>query len=185
MSNYSACLQTACIELGCASNVGGISKVYLVAGDITGVTYDANSAISGVTGTGSVFTYEVQKQTSSLTETFNSDLVNGTLFYTQDLVLVFHKMDQDKRNQVRLMAQNRGLKAFAEDNNGTIWYLGNDFGGGFLSAGTGATGTAFGDSNSYSVTLQFFSKDPMTTLASTLASVLSAGSITIASCELT
>jgi hypothetical protein len=182
MSNYSACLQTACIDLGCASNVGGISKVYLVAGDITGVTYNATGAITGITGTGTTFTYEVQKQTSSLTETFNSDLVNGTLFYTQDLVLVFHKMDQAKRNQVKLMAQNRGLKAFAEDNNGTLWYLGNDFGGGYLSAGTGATGTAFGDSNSYSVTLQFFSKDPMTTLASTLASALAPGAITIASC---
>jgi hypothetical protein len=182
MSNYSACLQTACIELGCASNVGGISKVYLTAGDITGVTYNAVGAITGITGSGTIYTYEVQKQTSSLTETFNSDLVNGTLFYTQDLVLVFQKMDQEKRNQVKLMAQNRGLKAFAEDNNGTLWYLGNDFGGGYLSAGTGATGTAFGDSNSYSVTLQFFSKDPMTTLASTLASALAPGAITIASC---
>ena len=91
-------------------------------------------------------------------------------------------MDQDKRNQVRLMAQNRGLKAFAEDNNGTIWYLGADFDGGFLSSGTGASGTAFGDSNSYSISLQFFSKDPMTTLGTTLAGALAAGSITIASC---
>ena len=182
MSNYSACLQTACIELGCASNVGGISKVYLVAGDITGNSYNSDGALTGITGSGTIYTYEVQKQTSSLTETFNSDLVNGTLFYTQDLVLVFHKMDQDKRNQVRLMAQNRGLKAFAEDNNGTIWYLGNDFGGGFLSAGTGATGTAFGDSNSYSITLQFFSKDPMTTLGTTLAATAAVGSITIAEC---
>jgi len=182
MSNYSACLQTACIDLGCASNVGGISKVYLVAGDITGVTYNSIGAITGITGTGTTFTYEVQKQTSSLSETFNSDLVNGTLFYTQDLVLVFQKMDQEKRNQVKLMAQNRGLKAFAEDNNGTLWYLGNDFGGGYLSAGSGASGTAFGDANAYSVTLQFFSKDPMTTLASTLASALAAGSITIATC---
>jgi hypothetical protein len=182
MSNYSACLQTACIDLGCASNVGGITEIYLVAGDITGVTYNSVGSVTGITGTGTTYTYSVQKQTSSLTETFNSDLVNGTLFYTQDLVLVFQKMDQQKRNQVRLMAQNRGLKAFALDNNGTYWFLGNDFGGGFLSAGTGATGTAFGDSNSYSVTLQFFSRDPMTTLASTLSAALAAGSITIASC---
>lgn len=180
--NYSACLQTACIELGCASNVGGISKAYLMAGDITGVTYNADGAITGITGSGTVYTYEVQKQTSSLTETFNSDLVNGTLYYTQDLVLNFHKMDQDKRNQVKLMAQNRGLHAWVEDNNGTIWYLGADFDGGFLSAGTGVSGTSFGDANQYSVTLQFFSKDPMTTLSGTLASVLSAGSITIATC---
>ena len=115
----------------------------------------------------------MQKQTSSLSETFNSSLENGTLYYTQDLLLNFHKMEQSKRNQVKLMAQNRGLKGFCLDNNNTIWYLGNDFGGGWLSAGSGLTGTAFGDANQYSVTLQFFSRDPMTTLDGTLAQVVS------------
>lgn len=171
--SYSACLQTASINLGCASNVGGISTAYLVAGDITGVTYNAQGAITGITGTGDIFTYEVQKQTSSLSETFNSSLENGTLYYTQDLLLNFHKMDQSKRNQVKLMAQNRGLKAFCLDNNNTIWYLGNDFGGGYLSAGSGVSGTAFGDANQYSVTLQFFSREPMTTLDGTLDQVVS------------
>ena len=113
--SYSACLQTASINLGCASNVGGIKKAYLVAGTISGITYNASSAITGITGSGTIYTYEVQKQTSSLTETFNSSLENGTLYYSQELLLNFHKIDQDKRNQVKLMAQNRGLKAFVED----------------------------------------------------------------------
>lgn len=171
--SYSACLQTASINLGCASNVGGVKLAYLVAGDVTGVTYNATGQITGITGTGDIFTYEVQKQTSSLTETFNSSLENGTLFYQQDLVLAFHKMDQDKRNQVRLMAQNRGLVAFVEDNNGTIFALGLDFGGGYTSAGTSTTGTAFGDANGYNITLSFYSADPMTTLSAPLASVVS------------
>ena len=171
--SYAACLQTASINLGCASNVGGIKVAYLVAGDITGVTYNAIGEITGITGTGDIFTYEVQKQTSSLTETFNSSLENGTLFYTQDLLLNFHKMDADKRNQVKLMAQNRGLKAFAEDNNGTIWYLGADFDGGYLQAGSGVTGVAFGDANQYSVTLQFFSREPLALLDGSLSSVVS------------
>ena len=140
--SYSACLQTASINLGCASSVGGILEAYLVAGDITGVTYNAQGAITGITGTGDIYTYQVQ-------------------------------MEQSKRNQVKLMAQNRGLKGFCLDNNNTIWYLGNDFGGGWLSAGSGLTGTAFGDANQYSVTLQFFSRDPMTTLDGTLAQVVS------------
>ena len=179
MSNYSACLQTASINLGCASNVGGITKAYLVAGDITGVTYNALGEVTGVTAAGGtqIYTYEVQKQTSSLSETFNSSLENGTLFYQQDLNLIFQKMDADKRNQVRLMAQNRGLQAFVEDNNGNIYLLGIDFEGGYLSAGTGATGVAFGDANSYNVTLSFFSRNPMVFLGGTLQSVV--GSITI------
>lgn len=174
--SYSACLQTASINLACAGNVGGIVRSFLVAGSVTGITFDAVSAITGITGTGNIYTYDVQKQTSSLTETFNSSLENGTLFYQQDLVLNFHKMDQEKRNQVRLMAQNRGLQAFVEDNNGTIFYLGGLDGdalsGGFLSAGQGVTGTAFGDANQYSVTLSFFSNDPMSTLDGTLQNVV-------------
>jgi hypothetical protein len=171
--SYSACLQTASINLGCASNVGGIKKAYLVAGSISGITYAADGAITGITGSGTIYTYEVQKQTSSLTETFNSSLEIGTLYYSQELLLNFHKIDQDKRNQVKLMAQNRGLKAFVEDNNGTIFYLGADFDGGYLSAGSSATGVAFGDANQYSITLTFFSKDPITTLDGTLSSVVS------------
>ena len=174
--SYSACFQTQSINLGCASNVGGITKAYLVAGTVTGVTYNASGAITGVTGTGNIYTYEVQKQTSSLTETFNSSLENGTLFYTQDLLLNFHKIDNDKRAQVKLMAQNRGLKVFVEDNNNTLYYLGGVDGqalaGGYLSAGTSSSGTAFGDANQYSVTLQFFSQDPMPILADTLSNVV-------------
>lgn len=171
--SYSACLQTSSINLGCASNVGGIKRAYLVAGTITGVTYAVDGAVSTVSGTGDIYTYDVQKQTSSLTETFNSSLENGTLYYSQVVSLVFHKIDQDKRNQVKLMAQNRGLKAFVEDNNGTIFYLGGDFDGGYLSNGTSSTGVNFGDSNSYTVELSFFSKDPMTTLDDTLSNVVS------------
>ena len=84
-------------------------------------------------------------------------------------------MDQDKRNQLKLLSVKRGLIGFVEDNNGTIFMLGEDsiIGGGYLSAGSGASGTAFGDSNSYSVTLTFFSSDPMTTVSGSLSSVVS------------
>lgn len=170
--SYSSCYVSSNVCLGCASNVGGLKTIYLVAGEITGVTYDASSAITGITGTGDIYEFALQKQSSSLTETINSSLENGTTFYQQDAVLVFHKMEQSKRNQVKLLAFNRGLKAFAVDNNDTIWYLGGDFDGGFLSAGTGQTGTAFGDANSYNITLSFYSKEPATTLGDTLANVV-------------
>jgi hypothetical protein len=175
--SYSSCYTTASINLGCAANVGGIAKAYVVSGELTGATFNSAQQITGTSATSGaqLYTFEVQKQTSSLTETFNNSLENGTLFYQQDLALVFHKMSQDKRNQLKLISQSRGLQVFAEDNNGTIWFLGGISGealsGGYLSAGTGSSGTAFGDSNQYGITLSFFSKDPMTTLGSPLASV--------------
>lgn len=175
--SYSSCQLSSSINLSCASNVGGIAKVYLTTGSVTGITTNVDDSISTIAGTGDVYTYEVQKQTSSLTETFNSSLENGTLFYTQVLSLAFHKMEQDKRNQVRLMAQNRNIKGWVEDNNGTIFYVGGIDGdalaGGYLSTATGVSGTAFGDANQYQVELTFFASEPMSTLDDSLANVLS------------
>jgi hypothetical protein len=108
-----------------------------------------------------------------MTETLNSSLENGTTFYQQDLVLAFHKIDSEKRNQLKLLGQNRGLKMFVEDNNGTIYFLGDDFGGGYTSAGSTTTGVAFGDKNGYELTFTFYAVEPAPILATALASVVS------------
>ena len=80
-------------------------------------------------------------------------------------------------NQIKLLSQNRGLTAFAETMNGEIYALGLELGGGYLSAGTGASGAAMGDSNQYSITLTFYSKSPMMLLDDTLPNVVSGISI--------
>jgi hypothetical protein len=51
--------------------------------------------------------------------------------------------------------------------------LGEDFDGGYLSAGTAATGVSFGDSSQYSITLTAFSKEPMMKTTGALSSVVS------------
>jgi len=168
-----SCLNTSNIELGCASSVGGIKELSVVAGLITGTSYSSEGVLTGATGTGTTYTFELQKQTSNMTETFQVSLENGTTFFEQAVTAVMNKMDQDKRNQLKLLAQNRNIVLFVKDNNDVIWYLGSDFDGGFVSAGTGESGTAFGDRNGYSVTITTYSKEPMTTLSSsTLSDVL-------------
>jgi hypothetical protein len=169
--SYSACFNTASIELGCAANVGGLSKIYVVAGSITGTTYDADGALTAATGTGNIYTFHLQKQTSSMVETFQISLENGTTYFEQAVNAVFNKMDQDKRNQLKLLSRNRQIVLFAEDNNGTFWYLGSDFNGGYLSAGSGESGTAFGDRNGYSVTITTYSSEPATTLVTPTGSL--------------
>jgi hypothetical protein len=171
--SYSSCLATSSISLACAASVGGIVKAYVVAGVISGETRNGDDEVLTLSGSGNVYTYEVQKQTSQMTETLNSSLENGTTFYQQDLVLSFHKIDSEKRNQLKLLAQNRGLRMFVEDNNGTIYYLGDDYGGGYTSAASTMTGTAFGDKNGYEITFSFFASEPAPILAGTLASTLS------------
>lgn len=172
--SYSACFNTSNIELGCASSVGGIKELYVVAGSITGTSYTADGVLSGVTGTGNIYTFELQKQTSNFVETFQVSLENGTTFFEQVTTAVMNKIDQDKRNQLKLLARNRQIVLFVKDNNDTIFYFGGDFEGGFVSAGTGESGTAFGDRNGYSVSITTYSKEPATTLSSsTLSDVVS------------
>lgn len=172
MSDYSSCVATAAYNLSCLASVGGLRKVYLFT-DVTGTTETAGE-ISTIAGSGSAYAFELRKNGgSSLTETINNSLENGTLFYQQDLVMVFHKLDTAIRNQIKLLAQNRGLKFAVEDNNGSIFYIGSDFDGGYLSAGSATTGVSFGDSSQYSITLTAFSKEPMMKLDDTLANVVS------------
>lgn len=172
MSDYSSCAVSASINLSCLSSVGGLSQVVLFQ-NATGYT-ESSGEITGISGTGNAYTFELRKNGgSSLTETINNSLENGTLFYQQDLVMVFHKLDTATRNQIKLLAQNRGLRVAVYDNNSNIYYLGTDFDGGWLSAGTAATGVNFGDASSYSITLTFYSKDPMMKLDDTLENVVS------------
>ena len=172
MSDYSSCVATAAYNLSCLSSVGGLRKAYFFT-NVTGTT-ETTGEISAISGSGSAYTFELRKNGgSSLTETINNSLENGTLFYQQDAVLVFHKLDTAIRNQIKLLAQNRGIKLAIEDNNGSIYFLGADFDGAFLSAGAGATGVSFGDSSQYSITITSFSKDPMMKLDDTLANVVS------------
>ena len=163
--SYSACFNTASINLGCAASAGGLKEIYVVAGSITGTPATTiDGSISGLTGTGDIYTFELQKQTSNMVETFQISLENGTTYFEQAVTAVFNKMDQEKRNQLKLLSRNRQIVLFARDNNDTFWYLGSDFSGGFLSAGTGETGTAFGDRNGYSVTITTYSTEPANTL---------------------
>jgi len=172
MSDYSACAVSSSINNSCLSQVGGLRKVYIFQ-DVTGTT-ETSGEISAIAGSGNCYTFELRKNGgSSLTETINNSLENGTLFYQQDLVMVFHKLDTTLRNQIKLLAQNRGLKVVVEDNNGDLFFLGKDFDGGYLSAGTAATGVSFGDASNYSITLSFFERDPMMKLNDTLANVVS------------
>jgi hypothetical protein len=170
--SFSSCLVTSNICKGCRDNVGGIKAAYIVAGCVTGTTVDGNGKILTVGATGgTVYTFQVEKNTSSFVETITASLENGSVFYQQDLTLVFFKLDQAKRNQIRLLAQNTDMKVFVETNDGSIFYLGEDFGM-FLSAGTGESGTTFGDRNGYSITLQGLEKDPARELAGSLTSTL-------------
>ena len=180
--SFSSCYTTANVCKGCRDSVGGIKQVYIVAGCVTGVTENGDQEILTVGASGgTVYTYQVEKNTSNFVENIQASLENGTVVYNQQVNLVFLKLQQSTRNQIKLLAQNTNMKVFVETNEGSIFYLGEDFGMA-LSSGTAESGTAFADRNGYTLLLEGFEKEPAKKLANSLSSTLVGLSLSSCAC---
>lgn len=174
----STCDITSGFTLGCRDNTGGIANLYILSGSIDSVVDASEGLIETISGSGEFFKFELFRQTSDFTEAITSTPENGTVFYEQSLNAVFFKLQSSTRNQVKVLAQNPNLKIIVETNNGTVdgvgryWLLGEDRGMQLLS-GTGATGTAFGDLNGYSLTFTGQEPNPASEISGSLAGALS------------
>ena len=174
----STCDITSGFTLGCRDNVGGITNLYILSGSITSVTDASEGLISGITGSGEFFKFELFRQTSDFSEAITSTPENGTVFYEQTLNAVFFKLQSATRNQVKVLAQNPNLKVIVETNNGTVdgvgryWLLGEDRGMQLLS-GTGATGLSFSDLNGYNLTFTGQEPNPASEISGSLTDAMS------------
>jgi hypothetical protein len=155
-----SCNITAGFSLDCRDSQGGIEYIYIANYETPGFTASGGtvSAINGLTAS-SFYKFEVPKQTSSFTETITVSEENGTVFYDQQVAVVFTKLTAEKRNQIALLAKNRKLAVIVKDGNGSFWAVGLGRGAHMLS-GTAQTGTAYGDLNGYNITLQGLEKEP-------------------------
>ena len=173
----STCDITSGFTLGCRDNTGGISNLYILSGSITTVTDVSEGLINGISGSGEFYKFELFRQTSDFTEAITSTPENGTVFYEQTLNAVFFKLQSSTRNQIKVLTQNPNLKVIVETNNGTVdgvgryWFLGEDRGMQLLS-GTGASGTAFGDLNGYTLAFTGQEPNPASEISGSLAGVL-------------
>jgi hypothetical protein len=151
-----ACLITiAGITLDCESSLGGIKQVWITQYDnVKSVTVDdETNQISAITleEDAKWYNYQFRKGTGSLTSTLNVDETAGTNYVSNELALVFTKMETKKRIEIAALSIGQ-LVVVVEDSNGKYWFLGKDE---YVSAsaGTGVTGTAKGDQNAYTLTL--------------------------------
>ena len=162
-----ACDITSGFTLGCRDNSGGIKNIYILSGSIAGITEASEGLISDISGSGTFYKFELTKNTGDITETPTPSLENGTVFYDQSLNVSFHKLQSSIRNQVKVLAQNPNLKIIVETNNGVEspytgrYFLVGRYRGATLSAGSGTSGTAFGDANAYALTFQGLEPEPM------------------------
>jgi hypothetical protein len=167
-----SCNLTSGILLGCRDNTGGIANMWITDWDnIDSITQSTGDTITQLSGTGTFYAFELIRTSSQFTETVNASLENGTVFYTDELVVYFNKMDQTKRNILKTLAQSQKLAVVFSDNNGTYWFMGQTYGS-FVSAGSQVSGKALGDQNGINLTLQALEPNPINSLQGTLSSVV-------------
>ena len=149
------CLQTlGGLPKDCSHNKGGIRSIYIANFDeVTDVTV-GDDVITTITLSGNTKfkRYAFRQETGSMTSTLTADKTTGSNFVTTDISLVFTKMETRKRMEIAALSLGE-LVAIVEDENGKYWYVGKD-NPLTASAGSANTGTARGDSNNYSITLQ-------------------------------
>jgi len=177
-----ACNITSGFSLACRDNTGGIKNIYILSGSVSSLVEAQEGLISGLSGSGVFYKFELTKNTGDFVETPTVSLENGTVFYDQAINVAFHKLQSSIRNQVKVLAQNPDLKIIVETNNGVetpytgrFFYVGNRRGA-TLSGGAGATGTAFADANQYALSFQGMEPEPaeeVSTSNGTLAVALS------------
>jgi hypothetical protein len=138
--------------LDCKNGIGGIKQIVLLDQNlVTGFTLDASNIITAIAGPtdADLYTYELPTQTGSFEETINFNRDNGTVFYTQTVNVMLHKLSAAKRLELQAVAQARVI-VFVLDTNGNWWAVGYE-NGADLSTATAATGTALGDANGYTL----------------------------------
>jgi len=164
-----SCALSQGFVLDCKDAIGGIKSVRFASlSDWEAQTPVYASGVVTVTPVGNAFwKYEQLKETSSLTETINSNVQNGTVYYTPEVTVVLSKLAATTRNEIQLLAQNR-LVAIVETNQEVPTYFVVGVTTGLeVSAGTSATGTAYADLQGYTITLSGMEAAPMFNISKT------------------
>jgi hypothetical protein len=184
-----SCYISSGVDLGCSDGIGGIKSIYVLGSSgstvpsVTGLTTSgATGPISGITGVGVWYEFQLKRNTSSLSQNTTKNFENGTIFYEQVLTAVLYKYSQDKRNQLLVLGQNDQIQIIAQDQNDVLYYLGQ-VNGMYLSGGSAASGTAYGDRNGFELIFTGQEHDPanvISTGAGTLSSLLTAGGFGVA-----
>ena len=140
------------IALDCGTNLSGIKAIYLAndasVGNVT-VSEEQITTIDASAGT--FYEYIPAKNTGSLTKTLTKDESTGVMYYTNEVVAQFNKMETKKRTELSNIDRGQ-FKAIVLDSNGKYWFLGYD---NYVSASavTGQTGAGLDDGNFYTLTL--------------------------------
>ena len=140
------------IALDCGTNLSGIKAIYLANDASVGDPAPDEGMIKTIDASAGTFKkYVPAKNTGSLTKTLTKDESTGVMYYTNEAVAQFNRMETAKRTEIANIDRGQ-FKAIVLDNNGKYWFLGKD---NYVSATavTGQTGAGLDDGNFYTLTL--------------------------------
>mgnify|MGYP003634314908 FL=1 len=147
-----ACNLTAAIGLNCKDTVGGIKAIYFsdfqVAG-YGGMTFVAG-ALDGIGTAQTVYRYDVQPNTASLTTTVTNEPA-GSASYDSALEVTLNILKQTTSDELQLLIQTR-VFAYILDANDNVYCIGLQ-NGCTVTAGTFVTGQARADMQGYTLTV--------------------------------
>lgn len=146
------------IALDCGTNLSGIKAIYLANDASVGDPTPDEGMIKTIDASAGTFKkYTPAKNTGSLTKTLTKDESTGVMYYTNEAVAQFNKMETAKRTELANIGIGQ-FKAIVLDNNGKYWFLGKD---NYVSASavTGQTGAGLDDGNFYTLTLTDISRE--------------------------
>lgn len=140
------------IPIDCGTNLSGIKAIYLANDASVGDVTASEGEISAIDASAGTFKkYVPAKNTGSLTKTLTKNESTGVMYYTNEAVAQFNRMETAKRTEIANIDRGQ-FKAIVLDNNGKYWFLGKD---NYVSATavTGQTGAGLDDGNFYTLTL--------------------------------
>ena len=144
-------------SLPCREALGGIKNIWFGTTAFSDGDWGAPTAGAYTDSVGSIIVKNVvsPKNTSSFTQTVNSSIENGTVYFEQVVSLVCNNPSASDVVEIQELAKGR-LVIIVEDVNANFFVMGHTRGC-ELTGGTVSSGTAIGDLNGF--TLEFTAQE--------------------------
>lgn len=148
------CVLTTGYNLDCRLNYGGMKEVYVIEFDNVSSFVQTAGVVGTITkvATKTFKKYNLIAHTGEGEEALTASREMGTLSIKQTIKFPINKMTTAVRNELFLLAQNRLMFVFVDENS-TNWLYGSDYGL-MLTTSSAKTGKVLADRNGYELTFE-------------------------------
>jgi hypothetical protein len=149
-----SCFISSGYTLDCRNaSTGGLNTIWLLGGSasssITGWTENGDEQIVSISGSGTMYKFELTKQGSSFTEEIGINTTAQSVVFQPTLVMNLPRLDKDLRVLFQNLVSQNSIVGVFKDNNGRYWSFAF-VNGALVTSGAIATGLAYTDLNGLS-----------------------------------